>query len=359
MTVRLKTPNTDKGSARLIIGLLMIFISLILAVVFYCQTEIESSSFPAKSISASSAPVNQMGTPRPETEQERLERRRREALAEIDMMRRDAALEFQEAAAKHEQTARIAIREAVIETIDEARGRVSNYAEWMIGWEATLDMAKAMWNGSLEKYLVDAAEKRLISGEMIENRLNREAVNLSQEAGIKAETIAMRYENRFASLLAGLEEPVMLQMPSVEFLSVTSANISNPVITGNVMGTTSFIGSTLLTSFAADRFVKRLGKQITIKAGSKIVRVGSGPVGWVIGLAGGYLVEKGVDEYYVKPHLEKELNQQLDQIQAKLLGHAFIEETASTQALPLLNIARELKQPITMAAVSQQEQISK
>ncbi|MGD9558699.1 MAG: hypothetical protein AB7V25_16860 [Mangrovibacterium sp.] len=358
MTDNLNTKHGNRHSARLIIGLMMIVISVILAVVFYFQTAIKSSTFTEKSIRESSATTTDMEMPRQETEGERLERLRQAALMEIDVMRRDAALEFQEAAAAHEQAVRIAMRNTINETIEEAHGRVPDYAEWIIGWEATLDMAKALWNDNLEEVLVAAAEKRLLSRVMIENRLNQVAVNLSQESGIKAEAIAMRYENRFAGLLAGFEEPVRMQIPPVKFLSVASANICNPVIAGNAMGMTSFIGSMLLVSFAADKFVQRLGKQITIKAGSKIVRIGSGPIGWVIGFAGGYMVEKGVDEYYVKPRLVQELNQQLDQVQTMLLGHDFIEKAASAQALPLHNIARELQQPITMAAVTQQEQIS-
>ncbi len=348
--------KSNSSTIGLIVGLLMITISVILAVVFYFQTEPVSNGHVDDLVKENEVMIDASALYRPETEEERLERLRRAALAEIDMLRRDAALEFQEAAAKHEQAVRIAIRDAVIESIDEARGRVPDYAEWMIGWEATLDMAKAMWNDNLEAFLVDTAEKRLISGSAIENHVEQKTSKLYHEAASEAETISMRYENRFASLLAGLEEPLRAQMPSVEFLSVTSANISNPVITGNVMGMSSFIGSMLLTSFAAEKFVKQLGKQVTIKAGGKIVRVGSGPVGWVIGLAGGILVEKGVDEYYIKPRLVQDLNQQLDQIQAMLLGHNFIEEAAHAQALPMLNIAKTLKQPITMAAAGEHEQ---
>jgi hypothetical protein len=358
MTVRFRAPNKDKSSARLIIGALMIFISLILAVVFYFQTELLSNRDTDDFVRENTIAINPPELYSPETEKERLERLRQAALFEIHTMRRDAAIDFQKLAATHEQTARIAIRNTIIDSIDEARGRVPGYAEWMISGEATFDMAKALWNESLEVFLIDAAKERLISDATLGNRLEQVSVKLSYDAATEAENIAMHYENRFATLLAGMEEPVKMQMPTVEFISITEARIGNPVITGNVMGMTSFIGSAFILSFAAEKFIKRLGKQITIKAGSKIVRVGSGPVGWVIGLAGGYLVEKGVDEYYVKPHLEKELNQQLDQIQAMLLGHDFIEEAAHAQALPIHNIAKALKQPITMAAASQQEQNS-
>lgn len=357
MTERLRAPNKNKSSVRLIIGALMIFISLILAVVFYFQTELLSKMDTADSVRENTMAIDPPVLYSPENEQERLDRVRQAALFEIDTMRRDAAIEFQELAATHEQNIRVAIMGTITESIDEARGRVPDYAEWMISCEATFDMAKALWDESLEEFLVDAAEKRLISGATIENRLEQVAVKMSYDAAAEAENIAMRYENRFATLLAGLEEPVKMQMPVVEFLSVTSANISNPVITGNLMGMTSFIGASFVLSFAAEKFIKRLGKQITIKAGSKIVRMGSGPVGWVIGIGGGYLVEKGIDEYYVKPQLEQELHQQLNQVQALLLEHAFIAETATAYALPLLKIAMELQQPITMATVTKQEHI--
>ena len=76
------------------------------------------------------------------------------------------------------------------------------------------------------------------------------------------------------------------------------------------------------------------------------MRVGSGPIGWAISLGGGYLVEKGVDEYYLKPRLEEELNRQLDQLQAGLLGQAFIQKAAYAQALPLRTIATEIMERV-------------
>ena len=342
MTDKASRKNGNNGSACLLLGILIIMLSVFLAVVFYVQTEAPSTQVPSMAPVQEAVSGNKPEEPVPETEQERLERMKREVMEKINGLRRDAAQEFKEAAVAHEQAACDALRAVVIQAIGEAHGKVPKYADWLIGWEATWGMAKAWWNEKLDIFLSQAAEKNLISQKELQDRLQVESQKLAQEAGIKGAEIAIRYENRFASLLAGLEEPIRVQMPVLQFNSVTKANMSNPVITGNLAGIGSFIGSSLLAAYAERRFVEWVGEKIAIKAGSKVVRIGSGPIGWAISLGGGYLVEKGVDEYYLKPRLEKELNHQLDQLQTGLLDQTFIQEAAYAQASPLRTIATEI-----------------
>jgi hypothetical protein len=332
----------NNGSISLLLGILMLLLSLVLSVVFYFQTELLSTPAPSMVPVQESVSGNKPEEPKTETEQGRLERMKREAMVKINGLRRDAAQEFQEAASGHEQAVRTALRTVVIQAIGEAHRKVPQYADWLIGWEATWDMAKAWWNENLDTFLSQAAERNLISQTELQNRLQVESQRLAQEAGSKGAEIAIRYENRFASLLAGLDEPVRVQMPALQLNSVTKANMSNPVITGNLAGISSFIGSSLLAAYGERRFVEWVGEKVAIKAGSKVVRVGSGPIGWAVSLGGGYLVEKGVDEYYIKPRLEEELNSQLNQLQAGLLDRAFIQEASTAQALPLRTIATEI-----------------
>jgi len=342
MTDNASQKDGNNGSACLLLGILMIMISVILVVVFYFQTEYASTPIPSTAPVQEAVSGSKHEEPKPETEQERQDRMKREAMEKINGLRRDAAQEFKEAAVIQEQAARDALRNVVIQAVDEAHGKVPKYADWLISWEATWEMAKAWWNKNLDKFLSQAAERNLISQKELQTRLQVESQRLAQEAGIKGAEIAIRYENRFASLLAGLEEPIRVQMPALQFNSVTKANMSNPVITGNLAGISSFIGSSLLAAYGERRFVEWVGEKIAIKAGSKVVRIGSGPVGWVVSICGGYLVEKGVDKYYLKPRLEEELNRQLDQFQAGLLDHAFMQEAAYAQALPLRVIAKEI-----------------
>ena len=323
----------------LIFGLLMIAISIVLAFVFYFQTGITY----APSIYNSSSVIKQ------QEEQEHQELLRKEGLEKINVIRREAALEFQELAAIHKQNVISAFREAIIEEISAAHNRVSDYVEWLISWEATWEMVKAWWDNDLDLLLIQTSEKRLLSKEAIHGRLQTKATILNQEAASMAEAIAIRYENRFASLLYSLDEPIRVQMPPIAFKTITESNINNPVITGNLAGMSSFIGATVLAAYGERRFIEWLGGKIAIKAGSKVVRVGTGPIGWAVSLGGGYLVEKGLDEYYLKPRLTEEINRQLDQIKEALLSHYFIAEEASTQALPFLNIAKELEQSLNMA----------
>lgn len=332
----------NNGSACLLLGILMLILSVILSVVFYIQTD--SASTPVTSTVPTQGSVNgsKPVEPRPETDQERQERMKQEAIGKINGLRRDASQEFQEAAVLHEQAVRDALCNVVTKAVGEAHRKVPKYADWLIGWDATWEMAKAWWNETLEIFLSQASERNLISQKELQNRLQVESQRFAQEASIKATDIAIRYENRFASLLAGLDEPIRVQMPVLQFNSVTKANMSNPVITGNLAGISSFIGSSLLAAYGERRFVEWVGEKIAIKAGSKVVRIGSGPVGWLVSLGGGYLVEKGVDEYYLKPRLEEELNRQLDQFQAGLLDHTFIQEAAYAQSLPLRAIATEI-----------------
>jgi hypothetical protein len=342
MTDKASRKNGNNGSVCLLLGILMLILSVILAVVFYDQTETGWTPAPSMVPVQGSVSGNKSEEPKSETEQEHLEQIKREAMVKINDLQRDAAQEFQEAASGHEQAVRTALRTVVIQAIGEAHRKVPQYADWLIGWEATWDMAKAWWDENLDTFLSQAAEKNLISQKELQNRLQVESQRLALEAGSKGAEIAIRYENRFASLLAGLDEHVRVQMPTLQLNSVTKANMSNPVITGNMAGISSFIGSSLLANYGERRFVKWIGEQVTIKAGSKVVRVGSGPIGWAISLGGGYLVEKGVDEYYIKPRLEEELNSQLNQLQTGLLDHAFIQEAATAQALPLRTIATEI-----------------
>jgi len=342
---------TDKayrknGFISLLLGILMIMVSVVLAMVFYDQTEPPSTPVPSMAPVQQADAGNKLEESKPETEQERLERMKRDAMEKISGLKRDAAREFQDAAVVHEQAAREALRNVVIQAAREAHGKVPKYADWLISWEATWEMAKAWWNENLDIFLSQAAEKNLISQKELQNRLQVESQRLAQEAGIKGAEIAIRYENRFASLLAGLEEPIRVQMPTLQLNSVTKANMSNPVITGNLAGISSFIGSSVLSAYWERRFVEWVGEKVAIKAGSKVVRVGSGPIGWAVSLGGGYLVEKGVDEYYLKPRLEEELNRQLDQLQAGLLDQAFIQEAAYAQALPLRTIATEIMERV-------------
>lgn len=346
MTDKTSRKNRNNGSICLILGILMTIFSVILAVVFYFQTESASTQVPSMAPVSGTVYSNKYEGPTPETEQERLERMKREAMEKINGLRRDAAREFQEAAVIHEQAAREALRNVVVQAVGEAHGKVPKHVDWLISWEATLGMAKAWWNENLDIFLSQAAENNLISQKELQDRLQVESQRLAQEAGIKGSEIAIRYENRFASLLAGLEEPVRVQMPVVQLNSVTKADMSNPVIMGNMAGISSFIGSTLLGNYAERRFVKWIGEKIAIKAGSKVVRIGSGPVGWAVSIGGGLLVEKGVDEYYLKPRLEKELNSQLDQLQAELLDHSFIQEAACAQVLALRTIATEITERV-------------
>lgn len=328
---------------------MLLAVSGLLTLMFCLETSERRDSSPSK-------PDNVIKTevPPPETEAERIERRKREAIEAINAMRQAAARELRELAEKHEQEVRNALTTVLVKEIAAAHLRVPAYTDWLVTWEATWEMAKAWWNDDLESFLCKAGEERLLSAATIQARLEGETRKLAQAGAERATYIVIQYENRFTSLLAGLDEQVRVQMPPVAFPSIARADLNNPVVLGNMAGVSSFVGTALLASYGEQRFVQWLGKEATIKAGSKVVRIGSGPVGWVVSLVGGYLAEKGLDEYVIKPRLAEELHRQLDQAAAELLKDPFIEDTTHAQVLPLREMAEGVSQPVRLCDLTQQ-----
>lgn len=340
----------DKGSikrgndhsARLFLGLLMLILSGLLTVVFCLQTAERWGGWVHRDTPNNPDTIIKTEVPPPETEEARKERQRQEALEKLSTLRQDAARELQELAARHEQESRAALMKVLAEEIAVAHRRVPAYVNWLVGWEATWEMSKAWWNDEIETFLVQAGEKNLLSAAVIHARLENEARTLAQVAAEKAVCVAVKYENRFTGLLASLDEQVRVQMPPFEFPSITKGDIGNPVIMGNMAGVSSFVGGSLMAIYGERSFVQWVGNKISIKAGSKIIRIGSGPVGWIISFGGGYLAEKGLDEYIIKPRLTEELHRQIDQVETALLKHSFIDEMASAQAASLREMASTL-----------------
>ena len=275
------------------------------------------------------------------------EAQRQQALAKLNGIRKEAAGDFAKLGTRHEAAARLRLQTTVHETTAAAKHRVPGYASWLLSYEASWEMLKAWKHHEIPAMLARESEKRMLSREAVSASLGAEDRRLNDELGKEAETLSGQYDNRVASVLALLDEPVRAQLPEFGFGKVTRAQFSNPVIQANLAGIGNFVGSSLVLSYGIERFVQWLGPKIAMKGASKLVRVGSGPVGWVIGLAGGIAIEKAIDETVIKPRLVAELNSQLDQVEACLIAkNGPCDSIAKEQARRARKISETLAVPM-------------
>ena len=159
----------------------------------------------------------------------------------------------------------------------------------------------------------------------------------------KADVISSNYQDRVATVLARFDCPTLPTDPQFATLTLLTNRLKTAAIVGNASGISSFVGSMLVGSFAEKRFVMWLGKELALKAGGKVIRLGTGPVGWVVGFTIGLGVEWAADKYLFKPHLATELNSQLDNVQSQMLrAGGPVSQIASAQAELVRTIAAEL-----------------
>ena len=263
--------------------------------------------------------------------------------SELQELRKAASSDFQYLAITHEKEAHERLANAVQLCVDRSRSRVDSYAEWLLSYEATFAIVKAWYNNSLDSEMARFSQEKLLSQQELIDSLNSEAERLQADMAGKADVISSNYQDRVATVLARFDCPTLPTDPQFATLTLLTNRLKTAAIVGNASGISSFVGSMLVGSFAEKRFVTWLGEKLALKAGSKLIRWGTGPVGWVVGLTIGLGAEWAADKYLFKPHMVTELNSQLDNVQSQMLrAGGPVSQTASAQADLVRTIAAEL-----------------
>ena len=110
------------------------------------------------------------------------------------------------------------------------------------------------------------------------------------------------------------------------------------------------VANVLLSTAAVAAGLEQLGVWLAPKIGCKVagkgLRTGTGPVGWAVSFAGGWYVEKKIDEHLLLPALESRLQEHLDTVAISLLrtdGPA--AQLATEQSKLALRMAEDLERP--------------
>ena len=271
----------------------------------------------------------------------------REASAELDHLRHHAAGEFRQLAATHEVTARTRLERVLQIELARARGRVPEFAAWLLSFDAVGTLGAAWWNDRVAEKLAEQSEQRLISGPEVSAHLQRQVDKLREDLGSATDEISRRHVDRIASVLSRLDEPTRR---AVEFSSLgTDVADMVPVVHRYQAAE---VANVLLGTAAVTAGLESLGRWLAPKIGFKLaskgIRTGTGPVGWAVSLAGGWYVEKKIDEHLILPSLESRLQKHLDTVAISLLrtdGPA--AQLAKEQSKLVLRMAEDLERPRT------------
>ena len=267
----------------------------------------------------------------------------REASMELDRLRDQAAGEFRQLAVTHEATARTQLERVLQVELAKARGRVPEFARWLLSLEAVGTLGPAWWNERLAEEIAEQSAQRLISGPEMTAHLQRQAVTLHENLGSAADEISRRHADRVASVLGRLDEPTRRHLEPA-CLITNSVGTANTVYPYQTAKAANLVLSTVVVTAGFDRLALWLGPKIGCKLASKGVRLGTGPVGWAVSLLGGWYVEKQIDEHLILPALESRLQEQLDSVAAAILrADGPAAQLANEQANLALRMAADLE----------------
>lgn len=268
-----------------------------------------------------------------------------ELLAELKTLRQGAASELLALAPAHEALTREKLAGVLQDQIQAARGRVDGYADWLLSYKATWPLGKAWYDGRLGPEMVRLSEEKLLSSQQMTESLGAETERLQVSLAEQTAAISSKYQDRVVSILAHFDEASVAN--PLELGRAIVAPIQAPALVANASGISSFVGSTFAGSFAEKKFVTWLAKKIALKAGSKVLRVGTGPVGWVVGLSIGWAGERAADNYLFKPQLASNLNAQLTECERQLLAaNGPVAQIAAAQGQIIRSAAADLAKPV-------------